>query len=174
MYSSLTYTSRFMHTTIVVLVEDKPGVLARVASQFRRRLFNIESMAAGASAPGITAITIAVDDEKHNIDRLVASLSKLVNVLQVEDLGERPIIQRGLALVKVAGANGNRAAIQRLIDAGVARTVGTGAQTITLELTGEPAKIEAAIAQLESLGIIDIVRSGPLVLTKGDDTIMRQ
>ncbi len=162
-----------MHTTIVVLVEDKPGVLARVASQFRRRLFNIESMAAGASAPGITAITIAVDDEKRNIDRLVASLSKLVNVLQVEDLGERPTIERGLAMVKIASSNGNRAAIQPLIDAGTARVVGTGTQTLSLELTGAPPAIDAAIKQLEGLGIIDIVRSGPLALTQGDDTIMR-
>ena len=163
-----------MHTTIVVLVEDKPGVLARVASQFRRRLFNIESMAAGASAPGITAITIAVDDDKRNIDRLVASLSKLVNVLQVEDLGERPIVERGLAMVKVASSNGNRAAIQRLIDSGTARIVAIGAHTLSLELTGEPRRIEEAITQLESLGIIDIVRSGPLALTQGDGTIMRQ
>lgn len=163
-----------MHTTIVVLVEDKPGVLARVASQFRRRLFNIESMAAGASAPGITAITIAVDDDKRSIDRLVASLSKLVNVLQVEDLGERPIVERGLAMVKIADIPANRAAIQPFIDAGQIRMVGSGSQTLSLEITGEPRQIDAAIKTLEGLGIIDIVRSGPLALTQGDDTIMRQ
>lgn len=160
-----------MRTTIVVLVEDKPGVLARVASQFRRRLFNIESMAAGPSAPGITTITIAVDDEKRNIERLIASLSKLVNVLQVEDLGERAIVERGLAMVKIASSK--RDAIQPLVNAGTARVVATGAQTLSLELTGEPPKIDAAIKQLEGLGIIDIVRSGPLALTQGDDTIMR-
>ena len=75
-----------MRTTIVVLVEDKPGVLARVTSQCRRHLFNLESMAAGASAPGISAITITMDDEKRNIQRLIASISRQVNVLQVEEL----------------------------------------------------------------------------------------
>jgi acetolactate synthase-1/3 small subunit len=163
-----------MHHTIVVLVEDKPGVLARVASQFRRRLFNIESMAAGQSAPGITAISIAVDSNKRDVDRLVASLSKLINVLQVEDLGERPIVERGLALVKVARSESNGAAIQSLVDAGQCRVIQTGQQTLSLELTGDPRQIDAAIKQVEALGIIDIVRSGPLALTQGDDTIMRQ
>ena len=73
-----------MRTNIVVLVEDKPGVLARVASQFRRRQFNIDSMATQANAPGITAITVAGDDEQKNIERLMGGLSKIVNVLQVE------------------------------------------------------------------------------------------
>ena len=113
-----------------------------------------------------------MDDEKRNIDRLVASLSKLVNVLQVEDLGERPVVERGLAMVKMASSK--RDAIQGLVDAGTVRVVATGAQTISLELTGEPPRIDAAITQLEGLGIIDIVRSGPLALTQGDETIMRQ
>lgn len=76
-----------MRTTIVVLVEDKPGVLARVASQFRRHVFNIQSMDATTSGPGLTTLRMTVDDEQRRITQLVGSLSKLINVLQVEEQG---------------------------------------------------------------------------------------
>src|SRR5207244_10015825 len=118
-----------MHQTVVALVEDKPGVLERIASQFRRRSFNIVSVSAGRAAPGISCITVVVDSDKRTVDRVIASISKLVNVLQVEDLGDRSAVARDLALVKVASAEGNRAALQRLVDDGRGRLLDAGRRT---------------------------------------------
>src|SRR5437762_13653931 len=103
-----------MNHTVVALVEDKPGVLERVASQFRRRSFNIVSVSAGRTAPGMSCITVVVDSDKRSVDRVIASISKLVNVLQVEDLGDRSAVELDLALVKVASANGNQSVVQRI------------------------------------------------------------
>ena len=81
-----------MHHTVVALVEDKPGVLERVSSQFRRRAFNIVSVSAGRTAPGMSCITVVVDSDKRSVDRVIASISKVINVLQVEDLGDRQAV----------------------------------------------------------------------------------
>ena len=101
----------YMHHTLVALVEDKPGVLNRVASLFRRRVFNIESLTVGRTAePGISRMTIVIDSDQASAERVTAYLYKLVNVLQVEDLGSVPAVARDLALVKVAVAGHDRAA----------------------------------------------------------------
>ena len=100
-----------MQHTLVVLVEDKPGVLNRVASLFRRRVFNIESLSVGRTAEaGISRMTIVIDSDQASAERVTAYLYKLVNVLQVEDLGTVPAVARDLALVKVAVAGHDRAA----------------------------------------------------------------
>src|SRR4026207_330670 len=92
-----------MHHTLVALVEDKPGVLNRVASLFRRRAFNIESLTVGRTdVPGISRMTLVIDSDQVSADRVMAYLYKLVNVLQVEDLREVPAVARDLALVKEA------------------------------------------------------------------------
>ena len=94
-----------MHHTLVALVEDKPGVLNRVASLFRRRNFNIESLTVGRTAEsGISHMTIVIDSDQASAERVTAYLYKLVNVLQVEDLGSVPAVARDLALVKVTVA----------------------------------------------------------------------
>jgi len=97
-----------MHHTLVALVEDKPGVLNRVASLFRRRAFNIESLTVGRTdVPGVSRMTVVVDSDEVSVDRVTAYLYKLVNVLQVEDLRDVPAVARDLALVKVAVAGGD-------------------------------------------------------------------
>ena len=106
-----------MQHTLVVLVEDKPGVLNRVASLFRRRVFNIESLSVGHTAePGISRMTIVIDSDQASTERVTAYLYKLVNVLQVEDLGAVPAVTRDLALVKVAVAGHDRATLLRVVD----------------------------------------------------------
>jgi len=144
-----------MHLTVVALVEDKPGVLERVASQFRRRSFNIVSVSAGRTAPGMSCITVVVDSEKRAVDRVIASLSKLVNVLQVEDLGDRTSVARDMALVKMASTAANRAVIQRMVADGRGRIVDVGDRTLSIELTGAPEQIDTAIRELEDLGVIE-------------------
>ena len=106
-----------MHHTLVALVEDKPGVLNRVASLFRRRAFNIESLTVGRTdVPGISRMTVVIDSDEVSADRVTAYLYKLVNVLQVEDLRDVPAVARDLALVKVAVAGHDRAHLLRVVD----------------------------------------------------------
>ena len=107
-----------MHHTLVALVEDKPGVLNRVASLFRRRAFNIESLTVGRTdVPGISRMTVVIDSDEVSADRVTAYLYKLVNVLQVEDLRDIPAVARDLALVKVAVAGHDRAQLLRVVRA---------------------------------------------------------
>ena len=161
-----------MHHTLVALVEDKPGVLNRVASLFRRRAFNIESLTVGrTSEAGISRMTVVIDSDQVSADRVTAYLYKLVNVLQVEDLGTTPSIARDLALVKVAVAGHDRGALLRVVDETRAHIVDTGEQTMTLEITGEPPHVDAVIARLAPLGIIEMVRTGQVAMRRGDTAL---
>ncbi len=158
--------------TLVVLVEDKPGVLNRVASLFRRRAFNIESLTVGRTAePGISRMTIVIDSDQVSAERVTAYLYKLVNVLQVEDLGATPPIARDLALVKVAVGNGDRQALLRVVDETRAHIVDTCARTMTVEITGEPPHVDAVIRRLEEIGIVEMVRTGQVAMRRGDTTL---
>ena len=161
-----------MHHTLVALVEDKPGVLNRVASLFRRRAFNIESLTVGRTAEqGISRMTVVIDSDQVSAERVTAYLYKLVNVLQVEDLGATPSVARDLALVKVAVAGHDRGTLLRVVDETRAHIVDTGEQTITLEITGEPPHVDAVIARLEPLGIIEMVRTGQVAMRRGDTAL---
>jgi acetolactate synthase-1/3 small subunit len=161
-----------MHHTLVALVEDKPGVLNRVASLFRRRAFNIESLTVGRTAqPGISRMTIVVDSDQTSAERVTAYLYKLVNVLQVEDLATRPAVARDLALVKVATPNGARADLLRIVDETRAHIVDAGDCTTTVEITGEPPHVDAVIGRLAALGIVDMVRTGRVAMARGDEAL---
>jgi acetolactate synthase-1/3 small subunit len=146
-----------MHHTLVALVEDKPGVLNRVASLFRRRAFNIESLTVGRTdVPGISRMTVVIDSDQVSADRVTAYLYKLVNVLQVEDLRDVP------------AAGHDRAQLLRVVDETRAHIVDSGEQTMTLEITGEPPHVDAVISRLEPLGIIEMVRTGQVAMRRGD------
>ena len=161
-----------MHHTLVALVEDKPGVLNRIASLFRRRAFNIESLTVGRTAePGISRMTLVVDSDQTSVDRVTAYLYKLVNVLQVEDLREIPTVSRDLALVKVSIAGHDRAQLLRVVDETRAHIVDSGEQTMTLEITGEPQHVDGVLARLEPIGIIEMVRTGQVAMRRGDTAL---
>jgi acetolactate synthase I/III small subunit len=158
-----------MHHTLVALVEDKPGVLNRVASLFRRRAFNIESLTVGRTAEaGVSRMTIVIDSDQTSAERVTAYLYKLVNVLYVEDLGGVPSVARDLALVKVAVSNGDRASLLRIVDETRAHIVDSGDRTMTIEITGEPPHVDSVIARLQPLGIIEMVRTGQVAMRRGD------
>jgi acetolactate synthase-1/3 small subunit len=158
-----------MNHTLVALVEDKPGVLNRVASLFRRRAFNIESLSVGRTAePGVSRMTIVIDSDQASAERVTAYLYKLVNVLQVDDLGAEPGISRDLALVKVAVSNGDRQTLLRVVDETRAHIVDTSERTMTVEITGEPPHVDAVIGRLEPLGIVEMVRTGQVAMRRGD------
>jgi acetolactate synthase-1/3 small subunit len=158
--------------TLVALVEDKPGVLNRAASLFRRRAFNIESLTVGRTElPGISRMTIVMDSDQVDADRVMAYLYKLVNVLEVEDLRDVPAVARDLALVKVAVGGHDRGQLLRVVDETRAHIVDSSDQTMTLEITGEPPHVDAVIARLEPLGIVEMVRTGQIAMRRGDTAL---
>ena len=161
-----------IHHTLSVLVADKPGVLNRVASLFRRRAFNIESLTVGrTSEPGVSRMTIVIDSDRRGAERVTAHLRNLVDVIQVEDLGPEPPIARDLALVKMAVPHGDRQALLRVVDETRAHIVDTGERTMTVEITGEPPHVDAVIGRLQSLGIVEMVRTGQVAMRRGDSAL---
>ncbi len=161
-----------MYHTIVALVEDKPGVLNRVASLFRRRTFNIESLTVGhTEQPGISRMTIVVDSDDLSIERLTAYLYKLVNVIQVEDLTSLPRVTRDLAMIKVSATAENRTHIMQTVDVFRARIVDVTNSSFIIEITGDEEKIEGFVEVLRPLGIIEMVRTGAVAMARGTNPL---
>ncbi|HEV8316989.1 MAG TPA: acetolactate synthase small subunit [Vicinamibacterales bacterium] len=161
-----------MAHTLIALVRDKPGVLDRVASLFRRRAFNIDSLTVGRTAqPGISRMTIVVDSKQTSAARVTVYLRKLVDVLRVDDLGTRPAVARDLALVKVATPDGNREHLLRVVDETRAHIVDAGEHTTTVEITGEPPHVDGVVARLAALGIVEMVRTGRVAMARGDEAL---
>lgn len=159
--------------TIVVLVEDKPGVLNRVASLFRRRAFNIESLTVGHTEDeGISRMTICVDCDETSIERLVAYLYKLVNVVQVVDLTSVPVVSRDLAMIKVAATAESRGQIMQIVDVFRARIVDVTNSSFIVEITGDEAKIEGFIDLLRPWGIIEMARTGIVSMARGATPVL--
>jgi acetolactate synthase-1/3 small subunit len=157
-----------MRHTLVALVEDKPGVLNRVASLFRRRAFNIESLTVGhTEKPGISRMTIVVNSEQVDAERVVAYLYKLVNVVQVEDLANVPSVRRDLAMVKVNASSENRTQIMQLVNVFRARIVDVTNSSLIIEVTGDEEKIDSFVDILRPLGIIEMVRTGSVAMARG-------
>ncbi len=158
--------------TFVVTVEDQPGVLNRVSSLFRRRNYNIDSLTVGRTErPGVSRMTIVVITDDAGAGRIEANLYKLVNVLEVEDLRDVPAVARDLALVKVSVGGHDRGQLLRVVDETRAHIVDSSEQTMTLEITGEPPHVDAVIARLEPLGIVEMVRTGQVAMRRGDTAL---
>ena len=161
-----------MQYMLVAYVEDKPGVLNRVSSLFRRRAFNIESLTVGhTEQPGVSRMTIVVDADEMEIRRIEANLYKLVNVLRVEDVSSTPAVTRDLALIKVAADINTRAQVMQLVDVFRARIVDVANESLVVEITGTEDKIEGLIEVLRPLGIIEMVRTGIVAMTRGSTTV---
>jgi acetolactate synthase-1/3 small subunit len=158
--------------TISVLVEDRPGVLARVANLFARRGFNIQSLAVGTTErPGRSRMTIVVDVQRKPLEQVEKQLHKLVHVLKVLELEPAAAVERELALVKVTALPGERAAVTEIADIFRARVVDVSDSTLTVEATGAPDKIEAMLALLDSHGIVELARTGRIALGRGSNGI---
>lgn len=158
-----------MKQTLIASVEDKPGVLNRVASLFRRRNFNIESLAVGHSEiPGVSRMTIVTDEEEYlrrNIIR--TNLLKLINVIDVEDVTDRPCVTRETALIKVRADATNRGQVMDVTEMYRAHIADVGTNTLIIEVTGESDKIESILEVLEPFGIEEIMRTGKIAMTRG-------
>ena len=157
-----------MEHTLVVLVEDKPGVLNRVASLFRRRAFNIESLTVGhTEQPGISRMTIVIDGDQTNVERVTANLYKLVNVIQVADLAGKPGVSRDLALIKVGVKAANRSEVMQLVEVFRSRIVDVANDSLIVEITGDEDKINSFVEVLRPFGILEMVRTGLVAMARG-------
>ena len=157
-----------MYHTIVVLVEDIPGVLNRVSSLFRRRAFNIASLTVGrTTTPGVSRMTIYLETDEVSAERLIAYLYKLVNVIQVEDLNGTPTVSRDLAMIKVKATDENRTSIMQIVDVFRARIVDVTNSSLIIEITGDEEKIESFIEVLRPWGVIEMVRTGVVAMARG-------
>lgn len=157
-----------MKHTLVALVEDKPGVLNRVASLFRRRAFNIESLTVGRThEPGVSRMTILVDTEYTHAGMVEANLSKLINVIDVEDVTHCPTVMRDLALIKVKADAAARAEIAQLVDIFRGKIVDVAPDSIIVEVTGDEDKINGLVDLLRDRGIVEMVRTGQVAMVRG-------
>jgi acetolactate synthase-1/3 small subunit len=157
-----------MLNTFAVYVENKPGVLTRVASLFRRRAYNIESLTVGhTEKPGVSRMTIVVDTDESGARRLEAHLYKLVNVLLVESITESASVARDLALIKVGAKADQRSQVLQLAQVFRARVVDVAIESIILEITGTEDKIDGLLEVLAPYGILEMVRTGRVAMARG-------
>jgi acetolactate synthase-1/3 small subunit len=158
-----------MKQTLNVLVEDKPGVLNRVSSLFRRRNFNIESLAVGHThEAGVSRMTIVTDEEERLRRNVVKqNLLKLVNVIEVEDVTDSPCVFRETALIKVAADATSRAEIMNITEIYRARIVDVATESMIVEVTGDSNKIDALADLLRPFQVIEMARTGQLAMTRG-------
>ncbi len=154
--------------TIVALVEDKPGVLNRIASLFRRRGFNMESVAVGHSeTPHISRVTVIVDGSSATVEQVRKQLDKVIDVVKVVDISGENITTRELALVKVRATSTTRSEIIEITDIFRGNIVDVGADSLTIEITGDEDKIDSFLNLLRSFGIREIARTGRIAMVRG-------
>jgi acetolactate synthase-1/3 small subunit len=154
--------------TLSVLVEDKPGVLARVASLFSRRGFNIQSLAVGATElKNMSRMTIVVTVEDFPLEQVTKQLNKLVNVIKIVEQDEENSVARELALIKVRADAGTRSQVIEAVNLFRAKVIDVSQESLTIEATGTPGKLEALLSVLEPYGIREIVQSGVVSLSRG-------
>ncbi|WP_326825210.1 acetolactate synthase small subunit [Streptosporangium sp. NBC_01639] len=158
--------------TLSVLVENKPGVLARVASLFSRRGFNIDSLAVGPTEhEDISRMTIVVNVEELPLEQVTKQLNKLVNVLKIVELDPAQAVQRELTLIKVRADADTRSSVLELVNLFRARCVDVASDAVTIEVTGTPDKLQAFIKLLEPFGIKELVQSGMVAIGRGARSI---
>jgi acetolactate synthase-1/3 small subunit len=159
---------RLRQHTFVLYVEDQPGVLNRVASLFRRRAYNIESLAVGhTELPGVSRMTIVSQISEGAAQRVEANLYKLVNVLSVHDVTLIPTIARSLALIKVGVEEESRQKLMDIVRVFRARVVDLAPDSLIVEITGAEDKIQALVDVLRPFGILEMVRTGQVVMSRG-------
>jgi acetolactate synthase-1/3 small subunit len=159
--------------TFVIYVEDKPGVLNRVASLFRRRAFNIESLTVGHSEiPGVSRMTVSVQADAPGARRVEANLYKLVNVLRVHNITAEEAVYRELAMVKVATPSADiRSQVMQLVDVFRAKVVDVASDAVIIETTGTEGKINGLLEVLQPYGVQELVRTGRVGMVRGSESV---
>ncbi len=158
--------------TLSVLVENRPGVLTRIAGMFARRGYNIHSLAVGPTEdPAVSRLTVVVGAEALQLEQITKQLNKLVNVLKIQELEQGDSVERELLLVKVAAEPATRSQVIELADVFRAKIVDVDHDSITIEAAGNPEKLEAMIELVTPYGIREVVRSGTIALGRGAASI---
>jgi acetolactate synthase-1/3 small subunit len=158
--------------TLSVLVEDKPGVLARVAGLFSRRGFNIESLAVGRTEyPEISRMTIVVSVDELPLEQVTKQLNKLINVIKIVELDPAASVQREHVLIKVKADNASRSNVLEVVNLFRASIVDYAHDAVVVEVTGDKGKVEALLRALEPFGIKELAQSGLLAIGRGSKSI---
>lgn len=158
--------------TLSVLVENKPGVLARISGLFSRRGFNIDSLAVGPTEnPEVSRMTIVVSVDKLPLEQVTKQLNKLINVLKIVELDPEHSVQRELMLVKVHVDNVKRSSVLEIVTLFRAKVVDVAPDSVTIEATGSKDKLEALLRVLEPFGIKELVQSGMVAVGRGGKSI---
>jgi acetolactate synthase-1/3 small subunit len=153
--------------TLVALMENKPGVLSRVANLFRRRNYNIESLSVGHSeTESISRMTIVLDGDERIVDQVVKQLEKLINVTEVINVSSEPTVIRELALIKVKAGPGTRSEIIELTNVFRARIIDVGATAVTVEITGPEERVDSLVGLLKPYGIQELARTGRVAMVR--------
>lgn len=157
-----------MKETLSVLVENKPGVLSRVAGLFTRRGFNIDSLAVSPTEdPDRSRMTIAVDSSRFPVEQIAKQLDKLVNIIKIRPLDPENMVSRELGLVKVAAGSQTRSEVIQLVEIFDAKIVDVTAEAVTVQITGTSVELENFERLLEPFGIIELVKTGVIALSRG-------
>ncbi len=160
--------------TIVALVEDKPGVLNRMVSLFRRRGFNIESIAVGHSeTPHLSRMTIVVDGTTTSVEQVRKQLDKVIDVVKVSEISSDDMITRELALIKVKTTSATRSEIMQIGDIFRANIVDVSSDSVTVEVTGDEEKVDSLFNLLRGFGIKELARTGRIAMTRGTLSSLR-
>lgn len=153
---------------ITALVEDKPGVLNRVSSMFRRRGFNIYSLAVGRSElPDLSRMTFVVDGNDAIVEQVTKHLNKLIDVIKVSDISDERVVNRELALIRVNANTSNRSEIIQIVDIFRAKIIDVGSDSLIIEVTGDESKIDSLQKLLSNFGITEVMRTGTIAMTRG-------
>ena len=154
--------------TLSVLVENRPGVLARIAGLFARRAFNINSLSVSPTErPDISRVTVTADVEAVPLEQIIKQLNKLLHVLKIVELDPNTTVERELVLIKVAANESNRSDVLEIVRLFRVRVVDVNPESLTIEATGAEGKIDALLGLLEHYGVIELVRSGAVAVTRG-------
>jgi acetolactate synthase I/III small subunit len=164
-----------MKHTVAVLVENKPGVLTRVAGLFSRRGFNIESLAVGVTENADTSrMTIVVSGDDNVLEQVMKQLNKLIDVIRVSDIPPEDSVNRELALIKVGVDSTTRAEVMQIVDIFRAKIVDVGTKSLIVEVTGDESKINAIEQLLRQFGVKEMVRTGKVAMNRGAKVVQSE
>jgi acetolactate synthase I/III small subunit len=157
-----------MKHNIAVIVENKSGVLTRIAGLFSRRSFNIDSLSVGATDnPEYSRMTITVQGDRDVLEQVIKQLSKLINVIRVSELDPSESLERELAVIKVSVDRENRSEIMQIVNIFRARIIDVSQRSMIIEVTGDEEKVEAIIQLLRQFGIKELARTGKVSMLRG-------
>ncbi len=157
-----------MKHTIAVVMENKPGVLTRIAGMFSRRSFNIDSLSVGATDnPDYSRMTITVHGDEEVLEQVVKQLSKLINVIRVSELDTAESVERELAVIKVSADKDRRGEIMQIVNIFRAKIIDVSARSMIIEVTGDEEKVDAMVLMLRQFGIKEMARTGKVSMVRG-------